>query len=256
MPAQGEAIQKGVVDLGFAYTAAWSKLVPVAGVLSMSRMSPAEERANGFYDFMRTEHAKAGLFWLGRAGFDSSIPNFEMHLVKRVDRPQELAGRLISHTSPLYLNFFDKLGVVPVKIPYAEAYVAMQTGVAEGIAGPITTQAAYRFFEVAKYMIDHSFYSGTNCFIMNLDLWNSLPKHQQDVIEQAALAVDKEGVIAYQAERQKARQILKDGGVEFIKFTPEDAKWYLDTAYAAGWEQQMKVNPVDAAKAKELLTKR
>jgi len=53
---------------------------------------------------------------------------------------------------------------------------------------------------------------------------------------------------------KKGKDSIIDG-VEFIKFSPADAEWYLDLAYQAEWDFYMEKDPVNTAKFKKLVTK-
>lgn len=68
-------------------------------------------------------------------------------------------------------------------------------------------------------------------------------------MEKAVPAIQRE-----EAERHK--KAVVDGGMTLIKFTPADAKWFLDTAVNVGWEEEIKRNPELGPKARELLTKK
>ena len=53
----------------------------------------------------------------------------------------------------------------------------------------------------------------------------------------------------------KARVKLLDAGVEFYKLSPDDAQWFIKTAYDAAWEYQQKRFPKVTPMLKKLLTK-
>jgi TRAP-type C4-dicarboxylate transport system substrate-binding protein len=57
-------------------------------------------------------------------------------------------------------------------------------------------------------------------------------------------------------DRIKAREKMIKAGVEFYKFPPDMAKWFIDTAYNAAWEYQMKRFPDVTPKLRELLSKK
>ena len=85
-------------------------------------------------------------------------------------------------------------------------------------------------------MIDHSFYTSTNTTIINLDKWNSLPKNLQELLTRIIVETEPKMVEWLKEDEVVERQKMKDKGVEFIKFSPADAKWYVDSAFEALWE--------------------
>ena len=49
---------------------------------------------------------------------------------------------------------------------------------------------------------------------------------------------------------------MLDYGMEFITFSPEDTKWFLDLAYQSGWETGLEgISPENYAKLREFLKK-
>ncbi|MBW8036675.1 MAG: hypothetical protein FVQ79_13885 [Planctomycetes bacterium] len=90
---------------------------------------------------------------------------------------------------------------------------------------------------VSKYFADHSLFEpGDSMLIMNLDKWNQLPKHLQDLMKQVMIDNEPDLIAHYDRIIAESRQVAIDAGVEPVSFSPADAKWFRDTAYDAGWE--------------------
>ena len=68
--------------------------MPGIEILSVSRITPAQERQNGFFDFMAELHKDAGLVYLGRGGSVDGANSryFYIWTKERVERPTDLAG--------------------------------------------------------------------------------------------------------------------------------------------------------------------
>ena len=77
---------------------------------------------------------------------------------------------------------------------------------------------------VLPYAVDHGIYSDNNAIIINMDKWNSLPKHLQDLMIESMKEVEREIPPESRGVFAKHRQGMLDAGMEFIKFSPEDAK--------------------------------
>ncbi len=72
---------------------------------------------------------------------------------------------------------------------------------------------------------------------MNLDRYNSLPEHLQKVIDQASLDLEKIGAeMSAKTVANAKKQLIEEGGMTPITFSPEDAKYYTGLAYSARWE--------------------
>lgn len=252
---QGSAIRRGVVDMGHVFSAAYSGLVPVGLTLPLSRLTPQEERQVGYYDFLKGEYAKAGLLFLGRGAVMDGPFNFNIIVKKKITRPQELAGMKIGGISPQTNAFLREIGAVPVLLPSGEIYVALDTGVIDGHWDATNTFAALKEYELKPYLIDHGFYQNNMTFIMNPESFNKLPQHLQKILLDSQLELEKEVPVKYAQTIAESRKKCLDGGMTAVTFSPADVQWYIDAAYRAGWDEQVKLNPTLATKAKELLEK-
>ena len=47
---------------------------------------------------------------------------------------------------------------------------------------------------------------------------------------------------------------MQKKGMKVIKFSPKDTKWYIDTAYEAGWEEVIKQDPALGSQLRKMLT--
>jgi TRAP-type C4-dicarboxylate transport system substrate-binding protein len=251
----GPAVQKGIVDIGFIYVGAYEPIVPGVGALMLSQYEPEEERSGGFYDYFLELHKKYGLYYLMRPAMTSG--NFFYTWLKTpVEKPKDLEGMLIGSATagqPAVLSWKGAW----VSVAVADCYTALERGVVKGIAGqPVATWVNQAGYEVAKYNIDHPYYKCTVALIMNLNKWNKLPKNVQDMLKEATIKAETK-IKAWQDKlKAKQRQLLTDKGVKFIKFSPEDAAWYVKSAYDSAWEVQQKRFPDVTPKLRELLTKK
>ncbi len=248
---QPMAVKAGVIDM----TSTWVQISEDLGadMMGLSRLTPQEERENGFYDYFNELNQQHGLFYLGRM-WAWEGPGTVIFTNKRVETPSELAGQMLA-AELLYAGFPEALGVVPMAIPDDELYTALERGVVDGFVNPIDQVLYAGYQEVVKYMIDHPYYKTNGMQIMNLDTWNSLPKHLQDLVMEVMIEVEADQGPFYTGIRETDRQGLIDAGVELITFSPADAEWYINLAYDSIWDLEMEKNPEHAAKMRELLTK-
>jgi TRAP-type C4-dicarboxylate transport system substrate-binding protein len=253
---QVEALRKGaVVQMTFSPTAYYASLLPEADVMHLTELTPMEERKpGGLYDFMVERHKKIGLFYLGRWTYN--MP-FYLYTNKKVDRPQQLAGQKM-RTAALYDPFMKALGIVPVTLPYGEVYTALERGVVDGFGWPGVAVVALGWNKVCKYIIEPGFYEQNGVILMNLDTWNSLPKDLQDLLKDVAIKLEPDMADHFAKVTKEERQKMLDGGMQVIKFSPADAKWYRDLAYKVQWDEiEKKVkDPALVAKLKELVKKK
>jgi TRAP-type C4-dicarboxylate transport system substrate-binding protein len=253
----GVAVQTGIVDLAVNALGFYEPLVPGIGAAMLSTRTPQEERApGGAYYYLVELHKKGGLYYLGRA-----VPGpegeflFYVFLRKKTEKPQDFVGlRLGSGTAARAAVLGWGATASPVQI--SDYYTAMERNLVDGIAGSTlhawVTMGAQ---EVTKYVIDHPFYQGIGVAIMNLNTWNKLPKHLQNLIMDSMIEFEKWKVVAEKKRSNEARQKMIDSKVEFYKLAPPVADWFIKTAYNAAWEYHQKKFPEATSKLKELLSK-
>ena len=116
-------------------------------------------------------------------------------------------------------------GGIPVTLPGGELFTALQTGVIDATewVGPYN-DLTFGFHQAAKYY----YYPGWHEpgpmleLLINIDAWNSLPKHLQVIIETAAKAVNQDMLDEYLARNNKAlTELIEVHGVELRKL-PDD----------------------------------
>ncbi len=245
---QTDAILRGVIDIYWTGSAYIQAVWPEAIVLPLSRITPSEERKQGAFDILQESSKKHGLFYLGRT---LSPRAYYMYLNVRVKVPEDLRGLKI-RGAPIYARFLKALGVSMVTTPFREVYTAVERGVIDGYCWPPSI-CPYRLHEVTKYMINHPFYGANSLFAMNLDRFNQLPADLQRLLLEA---IEEQETRLEQKWRSMWNQELKDmkaGGVEFIEFSPNDAKRYVNLAYDEAWKEVLEKSPEYGERLKELM---
>ena len=116
-------------------------------------------------------------------------------------------------------------GGIPVTLPGGELFTALQTGVIDATewVGPYN-DLTFGFHQAAKYY----YYPGWHEpgpmleLIINLDEWNSLPKHLQVIIETATKAVNQDMLDEYLAKNNQAlTELVEVHGVK-LRRLPDD----------------------------------
>ena len=116
-------------------------------------------------------------------------------------------------------------GGIPVTLPGGELFTALQTRVIDATewVGPYN-DLTFGFHQAAKYY----YYPGWHEpgpmleLIINLDEWNSLPKHLQVIIETATKAVNQDMLDEYLAKNNQAlTELVEVHGVE-LRRLPDD----------------------------------
>lgn len=245
---QFEALRNGVVDIALSAAAYYRGQVPEASIIQLTELPPTQLRKSGFYDAIRKIHLEKGnVIYLVNV---SGVGKFRLYFNVPVKKP-DLTGLKV-RVSPVYIDFVKALNGTPVMIPPADVYTALERGVVQGYGWTNFGIMDYAWHEVTKYVIDHPFYALENCILVNVNVWNKLPGHLRDLLEKIAAEAEAriEGDTAdfVAAEDKK----LRDAKLEFIKFSPPDAEYFVKTAYDVGWREFLKKFPELGPKLRKL----
>ena len=138
---------------------------------------------------------------------------------RRVIKPDDLKGLKIRAPDPLLEATWRALGANPTPLPFPEVFNALQQGVIDGDANPLTSIQTFRWYESVKYVSYTNTAVGIGVFIINEPFFQKLPKAQQDVILKAAAESIKANRASEADLNAKAEAFLKTQGVNFD--TPE-----------------------------------
>lgn len=246
---QYEAMRTGVVDIIFVAESYYGGAVTGAAYTHLSRLTPPEERKSGYYDLRVDLLKKHNVFYLGRPEHGVW---FHVFTNKPVRKPQEMAGQKI-RTSATYEPFVKALGAVPITLPGSEVYTALERGVVDGYAWSVLGNVSMGWPEVCKFIVEPKLYSMNLEALINLDTWNKLTKPQQKLLTDLMIENEAKFTKVFEELGEKELKAMQAKGMKFVKFTPEDTKWYVDLAYKAGWDEVIKKSPEIGPKLFKLL---
>lgn len=253
MPEQIGALKRGVFDVLLTAAGYYMGTIPEAEAFGLSRLSPTEERKSGFSDLMVEVHKKHGLMYVGRGM--GLVPLGVLCTNIKIDRPQQLKGQKI-RTVIIYDAFMRELGAVPVTIPVPEIYTSLERGVVDGFVQPLAGGfTRLGFHEVVKYIVNHYFYQIPTVVLANEKSWSKLPDDSRKLLMDMIKEIEETTVAYYRDIHDKELKKAQELGVKLIEFSPEDAKWFVETAYRVGWENLSKKAPEYAPKLRQMSTK-
>jgi TRAP-type C4-dicarboxylate transport system substrate-binding protein len=250
-PDQVQALQRGMVDMVYTTTAYYLSVLPEVDAYKLSDFSPVEERTNGAYAYMNNLHEKKiGTHLLARLGLGIK---FHLYLKKPI-KSADLKGLNI-RVSPMYLQAIKGLGGNPVVIPPTEVYVALERNVVDGYCWPSTGIRNWGWQKQTKYVVDPGFYNVPNPLLINMTVWNKLPRKIQDILTEASIEAEKKVVAFFDDAERNERPLLAKEGIETIGLAPAEAQRFLTVAYDEGWKDIMQKNPQSGPELKRLFTK-
>ena len=252
----GIAVSNGTVDIADLFMGAYAPVVPGIGGASLTQFSPAEERANGAFEFMSAMHEKAGIKYLGRPAPQEI--NYFYTWIKGSKKPETKAdiSALRIGTAAGSMHAVSAWGVNPTMVQVPENFEALQSGIVDAIAGqPSEGAIANGWDALCNYAIDHPYFQSTALLIMNLNKWNSFPDDIKQIIMECVVEGENAVLAIRHTQEMEYRKVVESKGVEYIKLPPDVADWYLTQAYEGSWAAEIANYPDVAPKLKELLSR-
>lgn len=235
---QLEALRNGVVDVILGAAAYYRAEVPAAAAVQFTQLPPTELRKSGYYDLMREIHRdQAGVIYLANT---SGGNKFRMYMTKKISKP-DFSGLKI-RVSPVYAPLVRALNGAPISMPPGDVYTGLERGTIDGYGWTYTGIDVFGWHEVSNYVIDHPFYSLDGAILINEQVWEGLPDDVKQGLEEVGVELEKRVEQHIAQAMAKGDERLKELGMEFIRFSPEDAEKYVQTAYEAGWADFLKSN--------------
>ena len=120
---------------------------------------------------------------------------------------------------------FKRAGGIPVTLPGGELFTALQTGVIDATewVGPYN-DLTFGFQQAAKYYYYPGWHEPGSMLelLINIDAWNTLPKHLQVIIETASKAVNQDILDEYTARNNTALVELVNVHKVQLRKLPDD----------------------------------
>lgn len=230
---QPEAVRTGAMDIVTTSTSYSAPLCPAGLTNSVTRLNAIQLRENGYYDLIDQAFQKdmnARFF-----GWGERVP-YNMFSSKPFYSPRELAGQRFRSIST-YEPFYKKLGIRGVSMSMEELYTAAERGTVVGTTMSHSMMLIYKWYEVIKYQIGPNILVTECVMLMNLDKWNKLPKHLQDLMTKCQIESERRTLPYWEESVAKCKAALKEKGMEVIEWSPADTRYFVDEiVYPAVWE--------------------
>jgi TRAP-type C4-dicarboxylate transport system substrate-binding protein len=231
-PFEGAAsLQKGVVDIAYTAAAYTTGVIPEVDAMKLMKSKPWDDRKSGAFALMNKWHEEKGLEFLARA---STGQGFQGFLTKNITKP-DLKG-LTMRVVPIYVPLIKALGATGVNTAGGEVYTALERGTVQGFWWGGREIRTWGWQEVCKYIWGPPFWTVDVYVMMNKKKWDALDPSQRDALTKMMMEYEHK---THDAQVKNQDDITKDllaKGMQEIKFSPADEKWYIDMAYTEGWK--------------------
>ncbi len=252
---QAEALKKGVVDIMPTYPMSWYKpmMGAAADISGLSEIPAWEERKTGAFEIYEELFKKfANAKYLGR--FHSGW-GFNFYTNKKIEKLDDFKGLNVRVMS-LYLPFTKALGASPVTVAPPDIYQAMERNIIDGFMFPAFGITGYAWHEVSKFKIEPEVFQAEVVCVVNLDTWNKIPAHLQEIMIDAAKILEYWGAADSMWVKELDEDVLKDAGMEVIELPKKEAAAFRDLAYKTTWEHLEEQAPEYCEKLRKRITKK
>ena len=219
-----EGIQEGMVDFITEGPAQFQSWVPKLGMLEAPYLWQSVDHMintlNGEYmDSLNEEFESCGVHILGTLYYGTR----QLTTKKEVNTVDDLKGMKIRvPETDLYVKMVESWGASAAPMNINELYMALQTGTVDGQENPLPTIEAQKFYEVVDYIVLTNHIICPSMFFVNLDVWNSMSEHDQEVVQTAvdnAIAWENQAVL--DAEDELKTKMAEEYGCTVIE--PDDS---------------------------------
>lgn len=250
---QVEAVRGGMIDLVLTAGSYYTSIMPEIDVLSLTTLTPWEERAAGVNDFLQKLHnTKAKAHYLGRLGTGALFYIFATRPITKVEDFKGLKIR----GSPTHVPFIRALGADPVVTAPTEIYTAIERGMVVGYVQPVAPIRDLGLLPLTKFMLLPGFYQPTNPVLVNLDVWNRMPKHLQELITENVKKAERLAIENTRARVASEMEAFRKGGMTIFEMPPAEAARFSQLAADALMDVVVKRAPVDAPALRDLVIKK
>ena len=223
-----DGVQSGVADLGlscFSYTRGRFPLLEafeLPGIVYNNSKVASKVAWEGIRELAPAEVKDTNLMMVlatGPGDLFTKVPVREL---------EDLQGLEIRATG-LSAKTLEVMGATPVAMPQSEAYESLSRGVVQGNLSPIEVLQGWGHAEVTDYLTMTPFLYNTLFFVtMNLDVWNEIPAHLQQIITEATETFFEEVAIGlWDMQNESALEFaVEKTNQEVIHLTEaETARW-------------------------------
>tara|TARA_R100000005_G_C5003919_1_gene212740 strand:+ start:2905 stop:3954 length:1050 start_codon:yes stop_codon:yes gene_type:complete len=213
----------GAVQLGATAQGYFTAELPVAGNASHLRVHETPQQAvDTWKRWQEDPQTQADLENNGVIALYHQGSNpYRLFCTKPVTTVAELNGlRVRVPGAPYWPEYFAKVGVVPVSIPYSEMYDALQKGTVDCSLAAHEQAISGKFYEVAKYAIDLNFGAQPVWGIfVNRKLFNEWPENVQKLmLDVSNELMEREPKEAAELAEKTINEDFPAHGVTYVKF--------------------------------------
>ncbi|WP_160382380.1 TRAP transporter substrate-binding protein [Pseudooceanicola pacificus] len=228
-------LQTGLVDIAYVPPAYVSEKMPLSDVGSLPGLFSDVCAGSRAYRELATEGPVAQNDFQDqgiRPLFATPLPPYQ---ISGPDVPvnslDDLKGRKIRSTGAATNLVVEALGGVPVNIPGAETYEALDRGTIDFNLGPYSSYKGYDLYDQTNFgTVGFGFANIIITYSVSQETLDNLPEAARAVLTEAGTATSDHLCSALETENDTAIKEMTDLGAKFYKATPESLADFAEKA--------------------------
>lgn len=186
---QIQGLIEGSYNFSTTITSGLTSFVPAYGVFDCPNAFPDLDTLRKVLDdqeFVKkineySEKANIRLMGMADAGFRETTSNVK---VTAADGFKGIKIRVIQN--PYHIGYWKALGANALAMDFSEVYVGLQQKTIDAEENPYMNIVANKFYEVQDYVIETDHLAHVIVFLMNNELYESLPEEIQALVDECA----------------------------------------------------------------------
>jgi TRAP-type transport system periplasmic protein len=234
---QPEALVNGVFDVWYGAPNYWAGVVPGGDVTELSPFKvPDNGPGSDIYEYLVDLFEKKGVRYLAHAAGDVGVGTHFLSTNFEVETIDDLKGKKI-RVAPLLRHFVEAADSEPITLPPSDIFLAIERGTVNGFTWPVADGYTRNGWQtVTKYLVDQPMYRSGAGLAMNLAKWDSLSEDVQKILLEAVVEAQAFAQDWFAQNEQEQLQLMKEGGMEFLKPSEEESQKWNRVANKALWE--------------------
>ena len=180
---QFQPTTRGVFDLNWSTVAYFVGSTTVVFPFYGMPPKPTKWRESGVWGLADKDFGRHNQKLLALLGGGHECNQFHFMLKRPVSQEQGMKGMKI-RANIFYRDLVVPLGGSMVNLDAGEIYSALQKGVVDGAAWPVTGAVDFKWYEVAKYMMRPRFGCTVTTLAMNLDRYRKLSAAHRGTLDE------------------------------------------------------------------------
>jgi TRAP-type transport system periplasmic protein len=171
-------------------------------------------------EILAEECADDGVVLLGQI-----IPGFRSIFTgkKEIKSYDDLKGlKIRSMESPVYVEMFKRLGMLPTPMPSSELYTALQTGVVDAGENDPASVVSWGWIDVIKYYMMDRHTLSSNVLVMSKARFDALDPDMQDAVVKASQRAVRYQFDYIQGAWEDSMKKIRDKGITVVELSDSE----------------------------------